>query len=165
MVSKVLGVVGALSSCLVVQAADIMTPAECLVKGSLFGNNKLSGTTKTFNQEDALEAFLPIHYTPYEYSLCIDLKNNNKLVSFTIKYANEDVSSTFAIPRVGPNGGTCMAAKAQGRAFPQAYNIFQDGMGINAVQVLPRAETPALFTMGKFDRTTNESKTIMFTAD
>jgi len=156
---KVLGIL--LGFCVTVRAADIMTPAECIIRGKAYGSNKLSGS-KSFSHDQAVEAFLPIHYTPFEYALCLDLKNNNKLVSFAIKYADAAVSSTFALPRVGPNGGTCATTKAANRDFPAAYTVFQDGQGLDAIQILSRGEGASIFTLGKPNKTRDESSVFQF---
>ena len=105
-----------------------------------------------------------MNYTPYEYGLCVDVDNNNKLVSFMIRYADEDanIENTFIIPRVGPAGGNCTAVRAPSREFPRAMRIYQDGEGISAVQILPKGENPKLFTLGKFDRETDDSETFNF---
>jgi len=40
--------------------------------------------------------------------------------------------------------------------------IYQDGQGINAIQILPRGDNPKLFTLGKFDRTKDDSGVFNF---
>ena len=76
-----------------------------------------------------------------------------------IRYADEDanIENTFIIPRVGPAGGNCTSVRAPSREFPMAMRIYQDGEGINAVQILPKSVNPKLVTLGKFDRETDES--------
>ena len=105
-----------------------------------------------------------MNYTPYEYGQCVDLDNNNKLVSFTIKYADEDANTenTFTIPRVGPAGGACAVVKAPSREFPSLVRIYGDGERLNAVQILPKGVNPRLFTLGNFDRETDESVVLEF---
>jgi hypothetical protein len=74
-----------------------LIPSECISRGELYGNNALTDLT-AFDQTQELIDNLPVHYTPYEYSLCVDLDNNNKLVSFSITYANSDGSETYSLP-------------------------------------------------------------------
>ena len=65
---------------------------------------------------------------------------------------------------MGPFGGSCATAKVPNREFWSAIKIFQDGKGINAIQFLPRGDSPVLVTLGKVDTTTNESKAFPFAA-
>ena len=63
---------------------------------------------------------------------------------------------------MGPGGGACTVVKAQSRTFPRAMRIYQNGSGINAIQILPKGEDSKLFTLGKASKETDESGAFNF---
>ena len=115
---------------LMINAANV--PSDCIERGSYFGNNPLSDLS-TFEHTKILADNLPVHYTPSGYELCVDTENENKLISFSVIYANENESEKWQLPKMGPKGGECTEVSAPVREFPRAFRIYQDGKGINAV--------------------------------
>ena len=118
MMQKVTVVVAITSLAMLVKADDrLKIPEDCLKKGGYFGDNSVADIA-AFDQTNDLLASLPVHYTPYKYSLCVDLQNNNKLMSFDITFADAAGENTFTLPTVGnDNLGTCTTIDAASRTF------------------------------------------------
>ena len=94
--------------------------------------------------------------------MCLDPANDDRLVSFSIKYANEGGSAAFTLPRVGPAGGTCSTIEAEEREFPKALVIYQDVAGVKAVQFFPRGDGVPAVMLGNASRAKDEAGTFSF---
>jgi len=141
MFSRAAIVLGTTISVLVNADGQFQLPEECLVRGDFFGSDTVQDL-ESFDYSSTAVAALPVHFTPYEFSLCVDLANNNKLLNFSIIFANADASDRFVLPTIGKPGGTCATVEAPDREFPRSIVVYQDGSGINAVTFVSRGDLP-----------------------
>ena len=125
MMQKVTVVLAFFSAAMVVKAdSRLKIPSECLTRGGFFGDDSVADIAAYDQTNDVLEG-LPVHYTPFQYSLCVDLQNNRKLLSFDITFADASGENTFKLPTIGPSGlGTCTTINAPSRTFPRASIVY-----------------------------------------
>ena len=90
MLSKTLGVLAILASSVPTSSAAVYT--ECLLKKDVYGPGA-SGTDFEYANADLNKDF-----TPLEYKVCLDGRNNVALVNVQFTYANADKSERFTTP-------------------------------------------------------------------
>ena len=129
-------------------AAQDKIALNCIKKLGYYGNNGERSEFSVFDQTKTIAAFLPPSHTPLSYISCTDPGRDNRMVSFSIKFADKDGDDEFTIPIVGSEGGECETIENTNRENAAAMLIYQDDAGINGLQIKTRGEKPEVITIG-----------------
>jgi len=112
--------------------------------------------TRNFDQTQSIANLLPIGFTPFEYTVCIDEAKDDRLVSLTFTFANESGTQRRTLPRVGPAGGTCSQVVLEDRSHVDDAFIVGDADGVRAYATVTDADT--FTSYGNYALTTTDYK-------
>ncbi len=165
MLKKVLGVASAVIGQSELVSAQSRIPTNCIERLGYFGSNGNRRDFGVFDQTQTIAAFLPIENTPESFKVCVDSENDNRLISLSMDFADEDGNDSFSLPIVGVEGGKCETIKNEQRQFPAAIIIYQDGRGINGIRLKPRGENTKILNFGNPSSKQKERKQFNFSSE